>query len=337
MAIDLKQALVSEIVDGLWEDLLHPPERISVGWERFDNALLGGPQINSFVLLGGPPKSGKSLLAQTWAEHWATGGRRAYVFDFEMGKRRWFERLMQRHGQSPDRQVCLNDLTQWCHEKQLHYMHAPTINTAAFAGFCASLFETETAPVLVVVDSLQCLANLSGGGDRREQIDQWLRCFEACRARYPMIILVTSEVSRVGSGKEWSRETMVYKESGDAEYKADLALFLLPIAVDHSLLYSKYARDDTPGDIAVYKTVRPYYDLKELPPDVGEIQNTIEYEALLQRLPPAAVTVGGIKNATGLSNAKVVSLIKWAEEHQRLTPIYGTAGKVETWLVQTGA
>ena len=125
-------------------------------------------------------------------------------------------------------------------------------------GFILRLL-SQIFTILIVVDSLQKLP-VWNTNDRRFGIDLWLRSFEWIRNEYDISFLVVSEVSR---GKYNNPTLEAFKESGDIEYSADLALLL--INEDGVInLHTVANRNGEVGDPIVYASDFKHWKLNEM-------------------------------------------------------------------------
>ena len=296
----LADSALPHYIDGAVEALREGLRRLKSGWRLLDDALEGGFVVPSFNVLGAKPKCGKSLFAQLVVEQYLNRGGYAYVLDLENGEKRFTWRLLCRRaklgpaqlkeGLQRDAWPKPEDGTRYAAaEAELRGQYGARLyldtdrraTPEKLRGRLLALRELAgAAPILWVVDSLQKLPmDLS---DRRAGIDWWLRELEALRqdpALPGLVILLITELKRPAQGKQYEATEVAFKESGDIEYTADLALALDRPSEnrdeidatseepedDPATLRILYNRDGRHGRVADYQTVRPYYGMEESP------------------------------------------------------------------------
>jgi len=112
--------------------------------------------------------------------------------------------------------------------------------------------------------------------DRRANIDTWLRSFERARDEFNATFLIISELSR-GNYDEAGIES--FKESGDIEYTADLAMQIRKDKDERGEevleLHAVANRDGETGVIGTYRPMYSICDFEELPDNIfrEEIRN----------------------------------------------------------------
>ncbi len=272
---------------------------IPSGYPAFDIFTNG---LQGIVLLGGPPKVGKSMFALSIAAHAAEQGHPVILFDFENGRRKIAVRLLSRLSGISNRDILLqsHQLTgsssfdrvamQFRTTGQNLFVRRPSLTEVA-AGNRADLeslhrlFETyvrciredigNDRPPLIVIDSLQKLP-LWNMADRRGNIDAWLRVFESVRDELHVTFLIISELSR-GAYQTPTLES--FKESGDVEYTADLALHLTatPALHNDTLLELRAVahRDGEAGLIASYRPDYAHCRFLEVPNNDGLVRELV--------------------------------------------------------------
>jgi replicative DNA helicase len=247
-------------------------ERIRTGFAPVDYFLregsgYGGLVCPSFVLLGAEPKIGKSTFAQQLCEQHVEldPGNVAYYADFENGLNRWYRRLVKRRarltggeleaGLGEEAEARMKEAAAWLREgpgKRYYYNGDRHLSAAKLRAELQGIRkEHPAAKLLVVLDSLQKMPmDLM---NRRAEIDEWLRTLEEYRTLFHCVVFAVSELKRptFGSGKSYKATGLAFKESGDAEYTADLALLMFrPDArMRKVVLTAPWNRDGPAGDV----------------------------------------------------------------------------------------
>jgi len=286
----LAESTLAGALPGLIERLEQGVRRVSTGWPLLDKALRdderdtqGGFVYPSVVVLGAQPKIGKSTWAQIVTERFIARDEtcHAYVLDLENGQERYMRRLLYRRAKvgSLDlkRGMTSEQHRQWGSAKawvtsdgrRIHFEpHPRGLNPTSFLGRVDELrsLAGDEAELLVVIDSLQKLPGELG--DRRATIDGWLRAIEGACDDYGCLVLVVSELKRDGKGYEPG--LTAFKESGDIEYTAHLALCMGRKVDDLNApaeLNVVASRDGTVGSdcVAAYQTVYPWHGMDETP------------------------------------------------------------------------
>lgn len=237
--------------------------RTGLSW---DVPLAGGLAIPSLTIIGAKPKSGKSVVLLHVAQSATENGDYCLLYDFENGMKRLYSRLLARVGNmnidewvERERSMRMRDakfqdavnvinfnhsrlfvkterkMTQDDMERDIHHLR--------------DVSRTDQREMLLIIDSLQKLwmENLS---DRRSGIDAWLRFFEYVRNEYSIAILASSELKRPPVGGTAYKPTEIsFKESGDIEYSADLA-----ISLDRETAMDSWV-DDPPENAPIKVTI----------------------------------------------------------------------------------
>ncbi|WP_157061347.1 DnaB-like helicase C-terminal domain-containing protein [Anaeromyxobacter dehalogenans] len=282
---------IASVLDEQESRLERGTERIATGWTRLDAALGGGLAVPSLVVLGAPPKAGKSSWSQILAVRHVEAGGVAYVLDLENGPRRVLRQIMCRRAEvgpgEAARALADRRTGVFTSREAVERWNAAKAWLRTTLG--PSLFLECTPPadlearvagvrqvagdrkLLLVVDSLQKLPG-DPRDDRRTTIDKWIRTFERLRYQFDATILVISEIRRGREG--YAAREDAFKESGGIEYGCDLAMTLNRPAADEdteapATLRVELARDteeDPRGEVASYRAVRPWYGLEEVDP-----------------------------------------------------------------------
>jgi KaiC/GvpD/RAD55 family RecA-like ATPase len=244
----------------LWALLTRPPERLVSGWALLDEFLGGGLIHPSLTVLGAEPKAGKSYWAQHVALHMSANGVIVMHFDLENGEIRYARRLLHMAtGTITPSAGAVKTAQKVLEAKTANLMLLDDNRGLSPDRFSllvglARKHAGRDLPVFVVVDSLQKLPRK--GQDARAAVDEWLRTFEAVRTRHNASILIVSELHRPKTGSEYRATGTSFKESGDIEYTADLALGFRAEKTGH-LLDVLWNRDGAVGQVARYRLDYP--------------------------------------------------------------------------------
>lgn len=260
--------------------------RIATHWPELDRGLEGGFPIGGLIAIGGPPKASKSTFLRLAALRHCQKGGIALLFDLEDGHFFFRKVLCHEAKLGPagfTRGLLAHEVE--AYEKAIgrsrSYLpdlhHIPPNNAPDEAHKLVPAIERVLSragdrPLFVVVDSLQKVPSVME--DRRSDIDKYLRLLEYVKTNYPVVLAVTSELSRAGD----------FKESGDIEYTADVAI-RFEMDKDEakegesesihdrtqrefgpkSTLRVQYNRQGRTGVVAHYRARFPYYGLEEYP------------------------------------------------------------------------
>lgn len=232
------QAWLPETSDGLrpaWE--LAPEtcrfledgiQGLTTGFPALDRKLMG---LRGLVLLGAAPKVGKSTFCLNVALHVARDveGASVLYYDVENGRNITMLRLLSNlYGltieQLRERRKFEGETWQADLEEKVPGLYLTTNHSEMRPEIIEHQIQKIGAEkTLVVLDSLQKLPPLAK--QRRDSIDTWLRALEQIKQAPGVTILLVSELSRGEGGKHYQRPHLeAFKESGDAEYTADVAL-----------------------------------------------------------------------------------------------------------------
>lgn len=249
------------------------------------DAALGG--VHGINVIGGPPKSGKSILGIQLGSEIAKRQMPVIYYDFENGRQKIYQRTLARLSRVEVAKFVAGGLAG---EEQERY-------EAARAEFKAMLncfrvvtdrkltpelmrrhidflrHETGRDDAVVVIDSLHKLP-FKDFAERRTGIDAWLRELESIRDELRVAFLVLSELSRQEDGSyEGTPHMGMFKGSGDIEYTADNALIFkpdwqvgrqVPQAERCNSLWLVASRENSPGLIGRYRLDFPFWGFTEV-------------------------------------------------------------------------
>ncbi len=219
---------------------------ISSGYSRLDRQFSG---ISGIWFVGGKPKEGKTTFAGNIAIGTAERGCPTIYMDYENGSLNLMGKistnvfdltiteLRKKHKEVFNQSKYKAEYARLLKILSNLYIIRPSMRDAGDKYASPQEIATDilekyilflrddsscTKPILFVIDSLQKLPALNIN-DKRSSIDGWLRAFECVRDQYNVSFLIISELSR---GKYKKPTIEAFKESGDIEYTADVALFL---------------------------------------------------------------------------------------------------------------
>jgi len=233
------------------------------GFPALDRKLMG---LRGLVLLGAPPKVGKSTFFLNIGLHVAREIYDAGVicFDVENGQNIIMARLLSNFYGLTIEQLRKRYKAEWeiwqadLEEKLPNFYLYTDYSLMRPDVIARRIQDVETDKKLLVLDSLQKLPPLAK--QRRDSIDTWLRELEQIKQDSSVTILLVSELSRGEGGKHYQRPHLVaFKESGDVEYTADVALQFTEAKVKgHAALHVVANRHGESGFIGNYS----YRDFK---------------------------------------------------------------------------
>jgi archaellum biogenesis ATPase FlaH len=256
---------------------------MQTGLSRLDQALGG---VHGLNVIGGPPKSGKSCLAQQVATELAGKRLPVIYYDFENGRQKIFQRILARQSRVAVEKFTAGGMTGSEQERfvvakeglkeMLDYFRV--VNDRKMTPEIMRRHidflrhETGSAEVVVVIDSLHKLP-FKDFAERRTGIDAWLRELESIRDELRVAFLVISELNRPEGGSYDTIPHMgLFKGSGDIEYAADNALIFQPaqkMAAPGSGverfndLWLVASREYSPGLVSRYRLDFPFWGFTE--------------------------------------------------------------------------
>jgi len=272
---------------------------IPTGYPKID-AFTGG--LRGICIVGGQPKIGKSIFATTIATNAADRGNPVIYCDFENGLHKTRLRILSRLFRITVTNLLLRPDAMMNYEQfecikgrflalsQNLFIHRPSLRDflegdETASGATDALFRKYVQcvredfgnenEILIIIDSLQKLP-LWNMSDRRANIDTWLRSFERARDEFNVTFLIISELSR---GTYDSASIDSFKESGDIEYTADLAMQIRKDKDERGEevleLHAVANRDGETGVIGTYRPMYSICDFEELPDNIfrEEIRN----------------------------------------------------------------
>ena len=228
---------------------------LPTGFSALDHKLSG---LRGITVLGGPPKVGKSVFALNVALEVARKGGTVHYYDIENGMHFVMLRLLSNFYSKTFEQLRADNdhAERWEADlaEKIPEFHLCTDYSKMKPDLIARQAQLVGAEkTLIVLDSLQKLPPLAK--QRRDSLDTWLRELEQIKQSPAITILLISELSRGENEAHYKNPSLgAFKESGDIEYTADLALQFLKDKgnSEHMILHCVANRHGLSGKIAKY-------------------------------------------------------------------------------------
>lgn len=230
---------------------------VRTGFYKYDRELGG---VRGLTVLGAPPKVGKSVFALNAATHAAMNDEELRVLycDLENGPALVSARLLSGFSGKTFEELRSSDgeyslLRSQAEEKLWNMSFIYRADKVTPDSLWHFLKSYESQPRLVVIDSLQKLKPLEKL--RRDSIDRWLREIETLKSDGNVHFLVVSEISRGEKDINYRKPNLgAFKESGDIEYTADVALQFADsrLGKNYKTLYCLANRLGIKGAVAEY-------------------------------------------------------------------------------------
>lgn len=208
------------------EDMEHvtPPQGLAI--KALPRIYAATPGIYGTWVIGGEPKAGKSTLTLQIALAVAKNERPVLYYDFELGAG-----VLKYH---------IDEALQG--NKELIKRATSRLYIRSSIHTLESDLDAIREPCLVVVDSIQSVP--ASVAHRRESIESWVHKLDSLKQHGHHVIMV-SEINRSHYGDP---SGSAFKESGEIEYKADLACCLIlpdpnnSSVVDFHILYNRHKK-----------------------------------------------------------------------------------------------
>lgn len=228
---------------------------LPTGFSAFDHKLSG---LRGITVLGAPPKVGKSVFALNVALEVARKGGTIHYYDIENGMHFVMLRLLSNFYSKTFEQLRAekDHAERWEADlaEKIPKFHLCTDYAKMKPDLIARHAQLVGAEkTLIVLDSLQKLPPLAK--ERRDSLDTWLRELEQIKLDPSITILLISELSRGENEAHYKNPSLgAFKESGDIEYTADIALQFLKDKgnSEHMILHVVANRHGQSGKIAKY-------------------------------------------------------------------------------------
>lgn len=207
------------------------PEYFTWGIRELDESLCA--ELGDFIVVGGYPSSGKTLLSLQFAAGLATKYRVGY-FSLETSPRKLTDRLMSHLSKVPLVRIKRRDLNEadWAALAEtgarLATLQLDFIDAAGMSVRDVQAVSLNKRYQVVVVDYLQLLTD--GAKGRYEQVTNVSQGLHTMARSNAMAVLALAQLSRPDKiqGKPQPPSMSSFRESGQIEQDADIALLLWP-------------------------------------------------------------------------------------------------------------
>lgn len=253
-------------------------EYLSWGFAALDATLYC--ERGDFVILGGRPSSGKTLLALDFARHIAQKHRVAF-FSLETGEKKLTDRMVARIFGLSFGKIKRYELS----EAELGAVMAQSkkfielpIDLYSASGLTASDIQSQTLSGrydVIFIDYLQLIAggNQSNSQERVAEISRSLHTFAQ---RHRITVIALCQLSRMEKGSNRAPVLSDLRESGQIEQDADIVMFVYPeyqdrIGSDRKLTVAKNKEGElirmTLAFDGEHQRMIPRTSRQEVPPD----------------------------------------------------------------------
>lgn len=233
-AVSVQDGLVS-----FFRRMGEPVSYVQFGIGALDRALFAG--MGDFIVIGGRPSAGKTLLSIQMASVLAREYRVGY-FSLETGKEKFFDRFftqaclldfdrVKRHALTPQEYETITFMKQ-----RLTRLH---IDMIPAGGYTAADIQSETLAgryQVIFVDYLQLVRSDGGrAGNRTEEVGAVSRALHTLAQRHNILVIALAQLSRGMPGRAFAEPTLQdLRESGQIEQDADVVglLHVLPSGAD---------------------------------------------------------------------------------------------------------
>lgn len=261
---ELGRRSAASVQDGLisfFQRMSEPVSYVHFGMGALDRALFAG--LGDFIVIGGRPSAGKTLLSIQMASVLAKDYRVGY-FSLETGKEKFFDRFFTQACLLDFDHVKRHNLTVQEYEAvsfMKHRLTALHLDMIPAGGYTAADIQSETLAgryQVIFVDYLQ-LVRPDGGktGNRTEEVGAISRALHTLAQRHNVLVIALAQLSRGAkglSGKAAEPSLQDLRESGQIEQDADVVglLHVIPSG-EHG---EQYPDDDRLLNIAKNKEGR---------------------------------------------------------------------------------
>lgn len=249
-------ATLAALTQGYWDRVSQRAQAMPTGLGALDEALGGGLQAGRLVTLLGAPGSGKTTLANQWAEHIADAGRPVVYLTLEDASDTLLAKTLARvgsldysaalHGYDSQRAAITQALASVAQRRSaarlLYVEDTGGLTLASVKGLAAQHFARYDVAHgggagVLVVDYLQRLARAQRGPEAREDLRIVVgRLTEDLRGLARdlgcCVIAIASMNRASGYGKNTDALASA-KEAGDIEYTADVLMALTDAPKDN--------------------------------------------------------------------------------------------------------
>lgn len=231
---------MEDMMGGFFDRYEHKEKFLSWGFEKLDKELFVG--LGDFVVIGGYPSAGKTMLSIQMAVHMASEYRVGY-FSCETGEKTWTDRLMAHLSGVSLRKIKSRSCSR---AEQARLTEA----AQSFAGLKLDMIPAAGATVqqikaetlngryqIIFVDYLQLLR--SKKLTRYEQVTEISQGLATMARELGVTVIALAQLSRPeknGEKKPKPPTMSAFRESGQIEQDADVAMIIYPesMADNHS-------------------------------------------------------------------------------------------------------
>ena len=207
------------------------PEYLQWGMTKLDNALYA--ELGDFVVIGGYPSSGKTLISIQFALEWAQKYRVGY-FSLETSPAKLIDRLMSHLSQVPLAKIKTRDLNEadWVAlagaGSKLATMQLDCIDAGGMSVRDIQAVALNKRYQVVLVDYLQLVVDAGKG--RYEQVTNISQGLHTMARSNGIAVIALAQLSRPEktNGKPQPPTMSSFRESGQIEQDADIAILLWP-------------------------------------------------------------------------------------------------------------
>ena len=211
------------------------PEYLRWGIKSLDEGLF--VELGDFVVIGGYPSSGKTLLSLQFAVRMATKYRVGY-FSLETNVRKLSDRLMAHMAKVPLSEIKRRMLTedQWkaigSAAAELSKLQIDFISAAGMTVRDIQALSLNKRYQIIFVDYLQLVT--SRGKDRYEEVTNISKDLHTMGQLHGITVIALAQLSRPdkSKGKPQPPSMSSFRESGQIEQDADVAMLLWPADVN---------------------------------------------------------------------------------------------------------
>lgn len=207
------------------------PEYLQWGMAKLDSTLYA--ELGDFVVIGGYPSSGKTLLSIQFALEWAQKYRVGF-FSLETSPAKLIDRLMSHLSQVPLSKIKTRDLNEadWAALAQagskLATMQLDCIDAGGMTVRDIQAVSLNKRYQVVLVDYLQLVVDAGKG--RYEQVTNISQGLHTMARSNNITVVALAQLSRPEktNGKPQPPTMSSFRESGQIEQDADIAILLWP-------------------------------------------------------------------------------------------------------------
>ncbi|MEG1684172.1 MAG: DnaB-like helicase C-terminal domain-containing protein [Oscillospiraceae bacterium] len=230
MAISSAKEMVMEFLERMESE--ETPEYLSWGIADLDRALYA--ELGDMIVLGGYPNAGKTLLSLQFALHLAQKYRVGY-YSLETDKKKLVDRLFAYKSQTDMGHIKRHDLTMDDATRiadaagQLYNLTFDSISASGASVRDIQATALSLRHQVVFIDYLQLCAER--GSSRYEEVTRISRDLHIMAQSNKITVIALAQLSRVEKKKDGTPippSMSSFKESGQIEQDADVALLLWP-------------------------------------------------------------------------------------------------------------